>query len=128
MVWRFLAEIDAWTSDLPVAMAPGKFLFVEVKIVAVTRITVVAAPHLNAGAGIASEECNVRLLAIGGVRAGPVGARSGGLVPSDLEVWAPRLVTLGHSLLYTKPLRESQTYRATHGDQDGGTLPVTSEA
>ena len=69
-----------------------------------------------------------RLAAVGTVRVGPVGARGGGLVPFDLKVWAPRLATLGHSLLYTKPLRESQTYRATHGDQDRGTSPVTSEA
>ena len=59
------------------------------------------------------------------VRAGSVGARCGGLAPAGWELRAPWLVGLGHSLLYTKQLCESQTNRGTAGDQDGPTLPIT---
>src|SRR5438874_9712640 len=49
-------------------MPARKFLFMEVQVIRVAGISVIAAPNLNAGSRIASEECDARLAAVGSVR------------------------------------------------------------
>src|SRR6266567_6564567 len=56
IVRLFQAKIDFGTADPPVAMPSGPVLFMEFQIVGVTGITLIAAPHLNAGTRIAGEK------------------------------------------------------------------------
>src|SRR5258708_13938301 len=60
-------KVDFSAGDFPVTMSTWPALLVEFQIVSVARISVVAAPHLNAGTGIAREECNVSALTIRGI-------------------------------------------------------------
>ena len=53
---QLLAHVDPRAGDLPVAMATGKTLLVEVEIVGVAGIAGVSRPHLQAGAGIAGKD------------------------------------------------------------------------
>src|SRR5260221_13317404 len=50
------AKIDFGTADPPVTMPAGPVLFMEFQIIGVTRISMIATPHLNAGTRIAREK------------------------------------------------------------------------
>src|SRR5262249_17513805 len=56
---RYLvAQIHFGTGDAPVPMSTGPALLVKLQILGVARISLLAAPHLDSGARIASEKNN----------------------------------------------------------------------
>ena len=61
MVGSLVAQIDLGTGHLPIAMSAGPAFFVEVEIRSLAGISLVAAPNLHTGSGIAGEKCH-RLL------------------------------------------------------------------
>jgi hypothetical protein len=67
VVDELVAHVDAGAGDLPVAMAAGKTLLVEVEVVGVGGVAGVAGPDLQAGAGIAGKDSGGEALVVGAV-------------------------------------------------------------
>ena len=64
---ELVADIDSSAGDLPVAMAAGKALLVEVEVVGVAGIAGVSGPDLQAGAGIAGKDGGGDVFVVGSV-------------------------------------------------------------
>src|SRR5258708_7936549 len=64
IVRSLVAKVDTRARHPPIPMPTGKFLFVKVQVISISWISMIAAPHLDAGAGIASKERHLRLTAV----------------------------------------------------------------
>src|ERR1700761_5983683 len=67
VVDELVADVDAGAGDLPVAMAAGEALLVEVEVVGVAGISGVAGPNLQACAGVAGEDGSGEAFIVGAV-------------------------------------------------------------
>ena len=90
IVGLLVGHVDVRAGDGPVAMTAGPALLVEVEVVAVAGIAEVAGPDLDAGGGVAGEDCGRVRLFFRGVGAVDVV----GLVEAAVAAVSHRLVVV----------------------------------